>query len=294
MTMTTTATTTMMMMRFDGFASRRADARDTNARIGKVQSSRHRVCVPTRWRLRAVERRGGKGRRGGTVGATSGEEDDGDAWEDDYGVDEDYDDPKASSSSLANENLDWRTQMKLEDMANASSSSKRFQDADDDDYFMKPASASAMKDDENSWASPSNPFMSSDFSSGPDDGWFDNDDWLQPAYTEVTAEPGSILEKVQRLHLGEPADHTFQDGEYFTLTNFVKQKADNDFCLVLEVAERARERKIERLESLHPTPEINALPEIQQVILKALLRLFLIYVFFAFLFFSHHDEEKLF
>ena len=96
----------MMMMRFDGFASRRADARDTNARIGKVQSSRHRVCVPTRWRLRAVERRGGKGRRGGTVGATSGEEDDGDAWEDDYGVDEDYDDPKASSSSLANENLD--------------------------------------------------------------------------------------------------------------------------------------------------------------------------------------------
>ena len=293
MTMTTTATT-MMMMRFDGFASRRADARDTNARIGKVQSSRHRVCVPTRWRLRAVERRGGKGRRGGTVGATSGEEDDGDAWEDDYGVDEDYDDPKASSSSLANENLDWRTQMKLEDMANASSSSKRFQDADDDDYFMKPASASAMKDDENSWASPSNPFMSSDFSSGPDDGWFDNDDWLQPAYTEVTAEPGSILEKVQRLHLGEPADHTFQDGEYFTLTNFVKQKADNDFCLVLEVAERARERKIERLESLHPTPEINALPEIQQVILKALLRLFLIYVFFAFPFFSHHDEDKLF
>ena len=81
----------------------------------------------------------------------------------------------------------------------------------------------------------------------------------------MTAEPGSILEKVQRLHLGEPADHTFQDGEYFTLTNFVKQKADNDFCLVLEVAERARERKIERLESLHPTPEINALPEIQQV-----------------------------
>ena len=63
---------------------------------------------------------------------------------------------------------------------------------------------------------------------------------------------------------------------------------------MLEVAERARERKIERLESLHPTPEINALPEIQQVILKALLRLFLIYVFFAFPFFSHHDEEKLF
>ena len=51
---------------------------------------------------------------------------------------------------------------------------------------------------------------------------------------------------------------------------------------MLEVAERARERKIERLESLHPTPEINALPEIQQVILNALLRLFLIYVFFAF------------
>ena len=75
----------------------------------------------------------------------------------------------------------------------SSSSSKRFQDADDDDYFMKPASASAMKDDENSWASPSNPFISSDFSSGGRP-WFDNGDWLQPAYTEVAAEPGSILE----------------------------------------------------------------------------------------------------
>ena len=186
-------------------------------------------------------------------------------WEDDY---DEMDDEESSTSST--DNLDWRTQMKLDDMANnppaISSSSSRFSsDADDDDYFMKPASVSAMKNDENAWVSPSNPFMSSDFSSGPDDGWFDNDDWLQPAYTEVTAEPGSILEKVQRLHLGEPADHTFQDGEYFTLTNFVKQKADNDFCLVLEVAERARERKIERLESLHPTPEINALPEIQQV-----------------------------
>jgi hypothetical protein len=186
-----------------------------------------------------------------------GEEDEGDVWEDDYGMDEDDEGPSGG------DNLDWRTQMKLDDLANKPA--KRYQDADDDDYFMKPASSSAMKDDENAWASPSNPFMSSDFSSGPDDGWFDNDDWLQPAYTEVTAEPGSILEKVQRLHLGEPADHTFQDGEYFTLTNFVKQKADNDFCLVLEVAERARERKIERLESLHPTPEINALPEIQQV-----------------------------
>ena len=186
-----------------------------------------------------------------------GEEDEGDVWEDDYGMDEDDEGPSGG------DNLDWRTQMKLDDLANKPA--KRYQDADDDEYFMKPASASAMKDDENDWASPSNPFMSSDFSSGPDDGWFDNDDWLQPAYTEVTAEPGSILEKVQRLHLGEPADHTFQDGEYFTLTNFVKQKADNDFCLVLEVAERARERKIERLESLHPTPEINALPEIQQV-----------------------------
>ena len=202
------------------------------------------MCVPTRWRLRAVERRGGKGRRGGTVGATSGEEDDGDAWEDDYGVDEDYDDPKASSSSLANENLDWRTQMKLEDMANAPSSSKRFQDADDDDYFMKPASASAMKDDENSWASPSNPFMSSDFSSGRTTGGLTTTTGCSRRYVEVTAEPGSILEKVQRLHLGEPADHTFQDGEYFTLTNFVKQKADNDFCLVLEVAERARRGRL--------------------------------------------------
>jgi len=187
-----------------------------------------------------------------------GEEDEGDVWEDDYGMDEDDEGPSGG------DNLDWRTQMKLDDLANKPA--KRYQDADDDDYFMKPASASSMKDDENAWASPSNPFMSSDFSSGPDDGWLDNDDWLQPAYTEVTAEPGSILEKVQRLHLGEPADHTFQDGEYFTLTNFVKQKADNDFCLVLEVAERARERKIERLESLHPTPEINALPEIQQAI----------------------------
>jgi len=213
--------------------------------------------------LSAARRGGGKVK----AAAAGDDEENEEVWEDDY--DEMDDEESSTSSRGSNDNLDWRTQMKLDDMANnppATSSSSRFSsDADDDDYFMKPASVSAMKDDENAWVSPSNPFMSSDFSSGPDDGWFDNDDWLQPAYTEVTAEPGSILEKVQRLHLGEPADHTFQDGEYFTLTNFVKQKADNDFCLVLEVAERARERKIERLESLHPTPEINALPEIQQV-----------------------------
>jgi hypothetical protein len=269
----------MMMMQSSSFLTRTTRGASTSFcsnnihhSFGKLTSRHHRQHHPHR-RL-GEGKRNARGvvlsfaRRGGgkVKAAAAGDEDlDEEVWEDDY---DEMDDEESSTSST--DNLDWRTQMKLDDMANnppaTSSSSSRFSsDADDDDYFMKPASVSAMKDDENAWVSPSNPFMSSDFSSGPDDGWFDNDDWLQPAYTEVTAEPGSILEKVQRLHLGEPADHTFQDGEYFTLTNFVKQKADNDFCLVLEVAERARERKIERLESLHPTPEINALPEIQQV-----------------------------
>ena len=239
---------------FGKLASRHHHQHHPHRRLGEGKRNARGVVL-------SFARRGG----GKVKAAAAGDDEDEEVWEDDY---DEMDDEESSTSS--NDNLDWRTQMKLDDMANnppaTSSSSSRFSsDADDDDYFMKPASVSAMKDDENAWVSPSNPFMSSDFSSGPDDGWFDNDDWLQPAYTEVTAEPGSILEKVQRLHLGEPADHTFQDGEYFTLTNFVKQKADNDFCLVLEVAERARERKIERLESLHPTPEINALPEIQQV-----------------------------
>ena len=98
MTMTTTATT-MMMMRFDGFASRRADARDTNARVEKC-SRAATACVCRRDSVFARWKEEGEKEGGGTVGATSGEEDDGDAWEDDYGVDEDYDDPKASSSSL--------------------------------------------------------------------------------------------------------------------------------------------------------------------------------------------------
>jgi len=190
-------------------------------------------------------------------------------WEDDYGDD--------STTAMFNNGTndddrsatDWRTQMKVQEMMGltknlstdrATTNSKR-EDADDDGYFMKPATQF---------------MMNSDFSSaGPnEDVWFDNgDDWFQPAYTEVTAEPGSILEKVQRLHLGEPASHNFEDGEYFALTNYVKQKADNNFCLVMEVAERARERKIERLESLHPTPEINALPEIQQAIVDLALEI---------------------
>ena len=67
----------------------------------------------------------------------------------------------------------------------------------------------------------------------------DEGDWLEPQYKEVNAAPGTMLEKVQRMHLGEPSDFSFRDGEYFDLMGYVKHKTDNEFCLVLEVAERA-------------------------------------------------------
>lgn len=97
--------------------------------------------------------------------------------------------------------------------------------------------------------------------------WFENDeDWYEPEYAEVNAPPGSVLEKVQRLHLREPKDFSFEDGEYFDLTGFVKDNTDNQFALVLEVAERARERRVEHLEALNPVPASAALPPIQQAI----------------------------
>ena len=53
--------------------------------------------------------------------------------------------------------------------------------------------------------------------------WFENEeDWYEPEYGSVDAPAGSILEKVQRVHLREPKDYTFPDGEYFDLTGFVK------------------------------------------------------------------------
>ena len=95
--------------------------------------------------------------------------------------------------------------------------------------------------------------------------WLDGgDSWYDPVYKEVDAPQGSVLEKVQRMHLNEPGDFTFKDGEYFDLMGYVKAKTDNEFCLVLEVAERARERKIERLESYN-SGSSSTLPPIQQV-----------------------------
>ena len=95
--------------------------------------------------------------------------------------------------------------------------------------------------------------------------WLDGgDSWYDPVYKEVDAPRGSVLEKVQRMHLNEPGDFTFKDGEYFDLMGYVKAKTDNEFCLVLEVAERARERKIERLESYN-SGSSSTLPPIQQV-----------------------------
>ena len=81
-----------------------------------------------------------------------------------------------------------------------------------------------------------------------------------------SAPEGSILEKVQRLHLRQPRDFTFEDGEYFDLTGYVKDNTDNQFALVLEVAERARERRMEHLEALNPAPSGMTLPPIQQAI----------------------------
>ena len=91
----------------------------------------------------------------------------------------------------------------------------------------------------------------------------DEGDWLEPQYKEVNAAPGTMLEKVQRMHLNEPSDFSFRDGEYFDLMGYVKHKTDNEFCLVLEVAERARERKMERCESAQTHGQ--RLPPIQQV-----------------------------
>jgi len=65
--------------------------------------------------------------------------------------------------------------------------------------------------------------------------------------------------------LNEPSDFSFKDGEYFDLMGYVKRKTDNEFCLVLEVAERARERKIERLENVNSSVGQPRLPPIQQV-----------------------------
>ena len=97
--------------------------------------------------------------------------------------------------------------------------------------------------------------------------WFENDeDWYEPEYTSVDAPEGSVLEKVQRLHLRQPKEFGFADGEYFDLTGYVKDNTDNQFALVLEVAERARERRIEHLESMNPAPPDQVLPPIQQAI----------------------------
>ena len=54
---------------------------------------------------------------------------------------------------------------------------------------------------------------------------------------------------------------------------YVKANTDNQFCCVLEVAERARERKIEQLEALNPIPPGNALPPIQQAIIDLALEI---------------------
>ena len=97
--------------------------------------------------------------------------------------------------------------------------------------------------------------------------WFENDeDWYEPEYKAVDAPDGSVLEKVQRLNLRQPKEFGFADGEYFDLTGYVKDNTDNQFALVLEVAERARERRIEHLESMNPAPPDQVLPPIQQAI----------------------------
>lgn len=97
--------------------------------------------------------------------------------------------------------------------------------------------------------------------------WFENDeDWYEPEYKAVDAPDGSVLEKVQRLNLRQPKEFGFSDGEYFDLTGYVKDNTDNQFALVLEVAERARERRIEHLESMNPAPPDQVLPPIQQAI----------------------------
>ena len=104
--------------------------------------------------------------------------------------------------------------------------------------------------------------------------WFESDeDWYEPEYKEVTAPEGSVLEKVQRIHLRQPKDFSFEDGEYFDLTGYVKDNTDNQFCAVLEVAERARERKIEQLEALNPIPPGASLPPIQQAIVDLALEI---------------------
>lgn len=117
-------------------------------------------------------------------------------------------------------------------------------------------------------------WVNDDIISDGGQAWFESDDdWYEPEYKEVTAPEGSILEKVQRMHLRQPKDFTFEEGEYFDLTEYVKANTDNQFCLVLEVAERARERKIEQLEALNPLPPGASLPPIQQAIVDLALEI---------------------
>jgi hypothetical protein len=138
---------------------------------------------------------------------------------------------------------------------------------DDDDAFGagRGERATSPRSSGASGASPS--WADEDIIADGGAAWFENDeDWYEPEYAEVNAPEGSVLEKVQRLHLREPRDFSFEDGEYFDLTGFVKDNTDNQFALVLEIAERARERRVEHLEALHPTPASAALPPIQQAI----------------------------
>lgn len=159
--------------------------------------------------------------------------------------------------------------------ARAGSSSARAPSGFDDDTFLGvdmdedlTAAASSGRRGRDFGAAPSS--SSSSSMHPPEDiiteqEWLDGgDSWYDPVYKEVDAPRGSVLEKVQRMHLNEPGDFTFKDGEYFDLMGYVKAKTDNEFCLVLEVAERARERKIERLESYN-SGSSSTLPPIQQV-----------------------------
>lgn len=157
--------------------------------------------------------------------------------------------------------------------ARAGSSSARAPSGFDDDTFL------GVDMDEDLTAASSSGRRGRDFGAAPSSSssmhppediiteqeWLDGgDSWYDPVYKEVDAPRGSVLEKVQRMHLNEPGDFTFKDGEYFDLMGYVKAKTDNEFCLVLEVAERARERKIERLESYN-SGSSSTLPPIQQV-----------------------------
>lgn len=66
---------------------------------------------------------------------------------------------------------------------------------------------------------------------------------------EITAEPNTVEERVQRVLSGQPTDWYNKDHELMELTEGLMDGAGNRYALTLEVSLRAQERELEQLHS---------------------------------------------